>query len=328
MLDSNKNRVTNKDQFVERSRSIHGMRYIYENSIYTKSREKITITCRIHGDFRISAGDHISRKRYGCRKCAMVKISRQRSLSRGDVLKQFVKKHGDRYCYDNFIYINTKEKSEIICKKHGAFLMSASDHKQGNGCSKCSNVYIRNYFDVLYESNKKHNYKYQYIDNNYKNSNSYLLIICPIHGEFKQRAISHLRGRGCQECGKEQLHGYKKHKYVQLAKNNHNGLSNFYIVEMSNGDELFYKQGITMKNISERFKKSKIIYKVKKICVYRGDASYIWDLEIKLKKLNKINSYTPIHSFGGETECFSKIPDALYDEINKCIIRNELTLVE
>lgn len=327
MSNSNKAGVTNKEQFVLRSRFIHGMRYSYENSVYTKSKDKIIITCKIHGDFSISAGDHISSKGYGCRKCAMVRISRQRSLSRDDVLKQFIKKHGSKYCYDNFKYLNNKEKSEIICKEHGAFLMSASDHKQGNGCSKCSKVYIRSYGDVVLESNKKHNYKYQYVDNNYKNSESYLLIVCPIHGEFKQRAISHLRGRGCRECGKEELYGYKKSGYVDLARKNHSGFSNFYIVEMSHGNELFYKQGITMKNISERFRKTKIIYNVKKINVYRGDASLIWDLEIKLKKLNMINSYKPMHSFSGETECFSKIPSNLYDEINRYIMNNELILV-
>jgi len=36
---------------------------------------------------------------------------------------------------------------------------------------------------------------------NYVQSDKKVTIICPIHGEFEQRASSHLHGYGCKKCG-------------------------------------------------------------------------------------------------------------------------------
>lgn len=47
-----------------------------------------------------------------------------------------------------------------------------------------------------------HGDKYDYSKVDYKNGRGEVVIICPIHGEFKQIAKSHLRGRGCRECGR------------------------------------------------------------------------------------------------------------------------------
>ena len=47
---------------------------------------------------------------------------------------------------------------------------------------------------------KIHNNKYDYSLVEYKNPNHKIKIICPIHGEFLQPAITHQHGHGCQEC--------------------------------------------------------------------------------------------------------------------------------
>lgn len=43
--------------------------YTFENTIFVNSIEKLTITCGIHGDFRIKAGNFTS-KNQGCSKCS------------------------------------------------------------------------------------------------------------------------------------------------------------------------------------------------------------------------------------------------------------------
>lgn len=48
---------------------------------------------------------------------------------------------------------------------------------------------------------KIHNFKYNYDNTLYINYEDKVKIICPIHGEFKQRASSHLKGFGCKLCG-------------------------------------------------------------------------------------------------------------------------------
>ena len=50
-------------------------------------------------------------------------------------------------------------------------------------------------------SNKVHNNKYDYSKVDYKSIIYDVIIICTIHGEFKQCARTHMRGSGCYECG-------------------------------------------------------------------------------------------------------------------------------
>ncbi len=45
-----------------------------------------------------------------------------------------------------------------------------------------------------------HNGKYDYSLINYKNMQSKVTIICPIHGEFDQAPMSHVNGTGCSKC--------------------------------------------------------------------------------------------------------------------------------
>lgn len=46
-----------------------------------------------------------------------------------------------------------------------------------------------------------HGNKYDYSKVDYKGIKKDVIIICPIHGEFKQRADRHLEGKGCVKCG-------------------------------------------------------------------------------------------------------------------------------
>lgn len=45
-----------------------------------------------------------------------------------------------------------------------------------------------------------HGNKYDYSKVKYVNSATKVVIICPIHGEFEQSPLSHLKGRGCRRC--------------------------------------------------------------------------------------------------------------------------------
>lgn len=56
------------DQFIERSRAVHGDKYNYENLIYNGFRKPATITCLNHGEFIQDARTHA--EGHGCPKCA------------------------------------------------------------------------------------------------------------------------------------------------------------------------------------------------------------------------------------------------------------------
>jgi len=63
------------------------------------------------------------------------------------------------------------------------------------------------------KANNKHSNKYEYSLVDYINQTQKVVIICPIHGEFKQTPKSHIQGKGCLLCGREEM----KNK---LTKNN------------------------------------------------------------------------------------------------------------
>lgn len=78
----------------------------------------------------------------------------------------------------------------------------------------------QHYSEIFVEKAKiKHGDKYDYSQSKITNSRMKTKIVCPIHGEFEQRANDHLIGYGCSECG-----GTKKlttDKFIQKAKEIH-----------------------------------------------------------------------------------------------------------
>lgn len=123
--------------------------------------------------------------------------------------KKFVTKceniHNNFYDYSLVKYVSYNKPVNIICPIHGIFSQKPTDHKdKKRGCQECGlnkanfNKYTTKSF--IEKSNIIHLNKYDYSVTNYKNSKSYLSIICPKHGEFKQLANSHIRGNGCKSC--------------------------------------------------------------------------------------------------------------------------------
>lgn len=117
-------------------------------------------------------------------------------------INQARKIHGDRYDYSKCVYKKSHEKLCIICKKHGEFWTTASSHTSNkSNCPKCNGggkFYKKDFVD---KCNLIHNYKYDYSLVQYVTNLQKVKIICPIHGEFEQRAMNHLRGDGCSKCG-------------------------------------------------------------------------------------------------------------------------------
>lgn len=114
--------------------------------------------------------------------------------------------HGDRYTYDNLLYINDSTSVVITCKHHGDFQQIANKHINGRGCPQCRLTRIK---ITKREKNSKmfpirsmlvHNNKYNYSLSNYINGSIPVEIICPTHGSFFQKPSAHLSGSGCKFC--------------------------------------------------------------------------------------------------------------------------------
>lgn len=65
--------------FIERSKKIHNNYYQYTNTIYTKSHDKVLITCPYHGEFSQLAYIHLQGK--GCPDCGKIRTSHSSYLS-------------------------------------------------------------------------------------------------------------------------------------------------------------------------------------------------------------------------------------------------------
>ena len=129
----------------------------------------------------------------------------------GEFVKKAIKIHGDKYDYSKTIYINSRSKILIICRKHGEFFQAPQNHLFKAGCPFCAiagrairkkEIAARNFVQKAIQI---HGDKYDYLKVDYKSSNSNIIIICKKHGEFFQTPHNHLYGAGCPSCGKRKI---------------------------------------------------------------------------------------------------------------------------
>lgn len=316
-----------QNQFIEISKLKHGNKYDYSRSIYKTARDKVEIICGEHGSFFQSAHHHMAG--ISCKKCSDKNKGESSRLDIFDVMSRFHDKHGKKYDYSLFKYKTCKDKSKIICPIHGVFNQSPSDHFV-SGCNSCgneSNSHIKNqtFFKERFieKAIKKHGNRYDYSKVFYKGSHVNTTIICKIHGEFKQTPTTHLSKGGCRHCGyksairlkkkKDLFYGYSKTKYVDMANNKHNGKANLYIVKASSkSGEVFYKVGISMYSVKHRYA-SHFPYEIDSYVEKSFNADEAWELEKSIHKTLKRWAYTPKKTFPGYTECFSHIPNDIYN---------------
>lgn len=135
-------RKLGQEEFIERVNKVHNFKYDYTKTIYTHKRNKITITCPIHGDFEQLAANHM--RGQGCPQCGKLYASTWRKNDYNHFLKESEKRFGDEYefpCIKDE-YQNSHSKITIRCKKCGnVFIKIACDHLTSRigGCVKCSN---------------------------------------------------------------------------------------------------------------------------------------------------------------------------------------------
>lgn len=71
------------------------------------------------------------------------------------------------------------------------------------------------------ECEKKHGNFYNYSNVVYTGCYDLVSIVCPIHGEFKQKASEHLFGKGCNKCGNLKTRLSNTEEFIVKAKMKH-----------------------------------------------------------------------------------------------------------
>ena len=113
------------------------------------------------------------------------------------------------YDYTKVNYINTTTKVIISCPKHGEFKITPKRLLKGAGCKKCgyertskklncdTKKFIEKCKNIPCHKDKR--YDYSLVD--YKKCKIKVIVICPIHGQFKTTPSDFLTGYGCSKCG-------------------------------------------------------------------------------------------------------------------------------
>jgi hypothetical protein len=215
-MGKNNKRLTT-EEFVRRSKLIHGERYIYDKTVYVNQKTPVIITCKKHGDFQQIAGNHINPlQKNGCPRCAREHQNDNKRKSTEDFIKESKAYYGEnRFDYTKTKYVDAKTPVILICHEkdengieHGEFKSNPHNHLSShnhNGCPKCGGRLPLNTETFIKLANKKHNGKYTYEKTIYTNAHDKVIITCPEHGDFLQQSDSHLRGCGCPICKEKKL---------------------------------------------------------------------------------------------------------------------------
>lgn len=143
--------------------------------------------------------------------------------------EQFIKKsqeiHGDKYDYSKVLYINSKTKVIIFCKKHEGYFnqMPASHYK--HGCQKCARKDVgqktkKSLLVFIEQAKEIHNNKYDYVKVDYKNTHTKVDIFCKKHEYyFKQTPNNHIVNlAGCPKCKGDRISNLKSKGADQFIK--------------------------------------------------------------------------------------------------------------
>jgi hypothetical protein len=150
---------SNKTNFVNLANKIHNRKYDYSLCNYINSYTKVEIVCCLHGSFWQKPIKHTYRKN-GCPKCNGIN-----KLTKDKFIKKAILIHNKLYDYSKVSYINSHSKVEIICKQHGSFWQTPTNHLSGQKCPYClitkGETYIKQYLE-----NKRYPFVFQWIDHN------------------------------------------------------------------------------------------------------------------------------------------------------------------
>lgn len=93
------------DSFIDKASILHGSKYKYDKTVYVNQKEKVTIICPIHNEFKQSPGHHLMGK--GCQKCSTIgKINRGKENPSGWSVSNWEKSALRSKHFDSFkVYI-------------------------------------------------------------------------------------------------------------------------------------------------------------------------------------------------------------------------------
>jgi hypothetical protein len=134
----------------------------------------------------------------------------KKPLTTYEFITRSKKKYGDKFSYEDTIYVNQKTKLKLKCNIHGEFETYPSNHLVGMGsCPKCRKIqngltHKKDTSFFIKKAKKIFGNRYDYSITKYEHSLKKVDIICKKHGIFKIKPSNHINNKqGCSFCGIE-----------------------------------------------------------------------------------------------------------------------------
>ncbi|EHL8229979.1 hypothetical protein KE423_003896 [Salmonella enterica] len=125
------------------------------------------------------------------------------------VLRKFEIVHGNEYDYSEMVYLGAHRPITVICREHGAFKTTPTNHLRGRRCIKCARTRggLLNRIpaeEFERRARLRHGDRFIYCGD-YVHMKQHITVICRKHGTFKTLPDHHLRPdkNGCPTCAKE-----------------------------------------------------------------------------------------------------------------------------
>lgn len=282
-----------REQFIEKSISVHGQKYDYSKVEYSGWHSKVVLVCPTHGDFLIQAARHIFGK--GCAACSHAKTGNSKRNTQESFVAKAVQRYGDTYDYSDTHFTSNKDKVDVRCKVHGDFSITAKEHLRGRGCAQCgidaSNVRKRcsqEEFEVRAKS--VHGDKYDYSHAVYEGRAKKIRILCNVHGPFIQKAGNHLAGHECPLCADATGYNCMNHGYLYVMT-----CGSITKVGITNRQVM-----LRQKSVSKSFGSNFSIFSQ----FYFEDGKIPRNVETILLRELRATHGQPSGKFDGSTECF------------------------
>ena len=189
------------NEFLNRAKKLHPE---YDFSLVTEYKDnntKVPVIChkkdfagREHGVFMITPANLLKGK--GCNKCNGKGFSNDERKVFCSIL------YNNKYDYSKSDFSKSKNKTIVICPKHGEFKIDYDHHFNNKIGCKCCSKPVNDTDSFIREATAIHKGIYTYDKVDYVNSHTNVTITCPVHGDFSQIPNAHLRGEGCPSCVK------------------------------------------------------------------------------------------------------------------------------
>lgn len=305
------------EEFIKKAIEIHGDKYDYSLVNYINSKEKVIILCKEHGAFKQTPGDHLTGR--GCRHCGIISSGGKRKASINDFILKATELHGE-YDYSSVDYKNAHTKIDIICPLHGYFNQTPNGHLAGRGCPKCGIISLTNKLisstgEFINKAKKVHGDRFDYSMVDYINAHAKVKIGCSVHGEYLQAPYHHIQGSGCPVCSlSSQVWEHSKWEAVGENSKRFDAFKVYVMKFQEDDGTIFYKIGKTFTDVNKRIRDLRA-YKPTNIMTIKGTSKFCSKLEIMMHRALKEYRYKPQIKFAGSTECFSHIPDDIFNTL-------------